>query len=123
MLGHALLAATGGTVVLDAISFTAWSAVADDFGAPAGANNEDRTLTWAVGGARNISCNYAGANTLQYRINSGAWTAYAGAFSLSSGQTLAWKYIASSNESGTITPNDDTKGSSLASFTYSAAGW
>jgi len=60
----AVLASSRGGVVLDAISFTAWSSVTDDFGAPAGASNEDRTLTWSIGGARNISCNYAGANTL-----------------------------------------------------------
>lgn len=113
----------GGGGGLDSISFTAWSDVADDFGAPAGGNNEDRTLSWSVGGARNISCNYAGSETLQYRINTGSWTTYAGAFALSSGQTLAWKYIASANESGTIVPNDDTKGESLVSFGYSATGW
>jgi hypothetical protein len=102
-----------------------WSAVADDLGAPAGATNEDRTITWTIGGARNFSADYEGGNTLNYRINSGAWTLYAGAFSVTSGQTLGWQYIASANESGTITVTDASKGSSLlsGSFGYSAAGW
>lgn len=125
MLVHHLLAAVSAAAGLDTATLSAaWSALNDDFGAPVGANNEDRTVSWSVGGARNFSCNYAGIGTLKYRINSGSWTTYAGAFSLSSGDTLAWQYIASADESGNFQPYDATKGANLGGVvTYSSTGW
>ncbi len=112
-----------GLALDDAVLSASWSAVADDLGAPLGATNEDRTITWSVGGARDISCNYTGSETLEYRIDSGSYVTYSVAFSLTSGQTLGWKYTASANESGTITVTDDTRGASVGTFTYSAGGW
>ena len=121
-----ILAVISGSVGLDAAALSAsWSGVTDDFGGGAGATNEDRTITWTRGGARNFSANYSGGNTLEYRINSGSWVTYSTAFAVTSGQTVGWKYTASGNESGTITVTDASKGAALASgtFGYSAAGW
>jgi hypothetical protein len=88
---------------------------------PANANNEDRTVSWTVGGSRTIAANYSGSNgTLSYRINSGAWTSYTAGFSLSSGQTLAWRLVWSADEFGAFTVTEN--GRTLATIDYSATG-
>lgn len=64
------------------------------------ANNEDRTITWAGGGSRTVTTNWASGGTLAYRIDGGSWTTYTqggAGFALSSGQTLAWRLTSSSN--------------------------
>lgn len=99
-----------GEPALDAVSVTPWSDIIIS-GATVTGTNEDRTLTWAVGGARNISFSYTGTGTFEYRINSGSWVNYASAFSLSSGQTLGWRYTRDpGGDSGTATVVDDTNG-------------
>jgi len=106
-----LLAAFGamGEPALDAVSLTPWSDIAISGGTIFG-TNEDRTLTWSVGGARNISFAYDGSGTFQYRINSGSWVSYSSAFSLSSGQTLGWRYARDpGGDSGTATVVDDAR--------------
>jgi len=84
-------------------------------------NNEDRTITWSAGGARTIAANYAGGNNLQYRINSGTWVAYSAGFSLSSGQTVAWRVLFSTDEFETVSVTEN--GRALGSFTVSASGY
>lgn len=112
-----------GARVLDAISLTGWSNISLTSPTTSG-TNEDRTLTWSVGGARNISLSYAGAGLLEYRINSGSWTSYSGAFSLSSGQTLGFRWTHSSNQSATTaTVTDATRGASLDTFDLTASGF
>lgn len=61
--------------------------------------NEDRAISWG-GGSRTITNNWAAGGTLQYRLDSGSWTTYTqggAGFSMTSGQTLAWKYLDASN--------------------------
>lgn len=88
---------------------------------PTAVNNEDRTVTWTVGGARTITANYSGGGTLSYRINSGAWTDYTAGFSLSSSQTLAWRLAFGGDESGSFTVSEN--GRSLQTIGYSATGF
>lgn len=84
--------------------------------------NSDLVLSWTAGGARNISANYAGAGTLEYRINSGAWTTYTAPFSVSSGQTVGWRY-APANESVVVTVTDDARIQAIDTFTVSGSGY
>lgn len=108
--------------VLDAASLTPWSNIS--FHKPTSSGtNEDRTLTWSVGGARNISASGSIMGSLQYRINSGSWTNYSGAFSLSSGQTLGWRISSVINQSTSVTVNDDTRGAALDTFNLTVTGW
>lgn len=84
--------------------------------------NEDRTVSWTVGGARTITAEYFGSNNLRYRINSGSWINYTAGFSLSSGQTLGWSFSAvSTNEFETITVKENTR--TLDSFIIDASGY
>lgn len=107
---------------LDAISLTAWSDINLAHPTISG-TNEDRTLTWSVGGARNISANVPGVGTLFYRINSGGYTTYSAPFSLSSGQTLGWRYQnGSGDESETITVTDDARAAAIDSFFVTKTG-
>lgn len=117
-----LAAGSGG---LDVVTLSAtWSGLTDDFGAPAGVANEDRTITWSRGASsRNFSTNYAGEGDLEYRINSGSWVAYTVAFAVTSGQTVGWRYEAIGDESGSIIVTDATQGSSVGTFSYSSTGW
>ena len=107
---------------LDAASLTPWSDISFNNPTSSG-TNEDRTLTWSVGGARNISASGSIVGSLEYRINSGSWTTYSGAFSFSSGQTLGWRYSSSTNQSTSVTVNDDTRGAALDTFNLTVTGF
>lgn len=109
---------------LDAASLTGWSDINLVHPTSTG-NNEDCTITWSVGGARNITISPSALSfgTLQYRINSGSWTTYSGAFSLSSGQTLAWRaFSVSSDQSASHTVTDASRGTALDSFNITKTG-
>jgi hypothetical protein len=54
--------------------------------------------------------------TLSYRINSGAYTAYSSPFSLSSGQTLGWRYQSSGDEFSFVNVTDDARTALINSF-------
>lgn len=114
-----------GARSLDAISLTGWSDVS--FSAPTTqGDNEDRTLTWAVGpSSRTISAVEIGDAfmSLYYRINSGSWTIYSGPFSLTSGQTLAWRIESDANQSGSVTVRDDTRGADIDTFNSTVTGY
>lgn len=121
-----LLAAYGalsaGSPSLDAASLTAWSGIALTHPTISG-TNEDRAITWSVGGARNISASFSSVGTVSYRIDSGGYTTYSGAFSLTSGQTLGWRYQNGiGDESETVTVTDASRGSVLGSFIVSKTG-
>jgi len=107
---------------LDAASLTGWSNIPLTHPTSSG-TNEDRTITWSVGGARNISASYGGIGTLSYRIDSGSYTTYTTPFSLSSGQTLGWRYQNGlGDESETVTVTDDARGAALDAFFVSKSG-
>lgn len=84
--------------------------------------NADLALSWSIGGARNISATYAGSGTLQYRINSGAWTTYSSPFSVASGQALGWRYSQTNFESSIVTVRDDARGATIDTFVVSSTG-
>lgn len=54
--------------------------------------NEDRT----VSGAGTVTAT-EGVYPLEYRINSGAWTAYSTGFAITNGQTLGWRATVNDN--------------------------
>ncbi len=62
-----------------------------------------------------LTASLTGGAQLYYILN-GATAAYAGAFNVADGNTLAWGVISSTTTAGTITVSSG--GSSLASFTY-----
>jgi hypothetical protein len=113
-----------GARTLDAISLTPWPDITVSSPASTG-SNADRALTWSQGGARNISASYGGNGTLQYRINSGAWTTYAGAFSHTSGETLGWQITTIfDNQSATdVVVTDATRGATIDTFSITASGF
>lgn len=75
-----------------AVLASAWSAIT--FASPTSqGTNEDRAITWG-GGARTITTNWASGGTLEYRLDSGSYVTYSGGFSMTSGQTLGWRYQA-----------------------------
>lgn len=84
--------------------------------------NEDRTISFG-GGSRTITCDYAGTQTLQYRLDSGTWTTYSSGFSLTSGQTLGWRYQAGDNETPAVSVNVYVAGALLDTFTVRATGF
>lgn len=119
----AAFAALSGAGSLDAASLTGWSDISLVHPTTSG-TNEDRTITWSVGGARNISLSgVTGGYALSYRINSGSYVTYSTAFSLSSGQTLGWRVqSATVDASDILTVNDDTRGSAIDSFNVTKTG-
>lgn len=84
--------------------------------------NEDRTISFG-GGSRNVTCDYAGTQTLQYRIDSGSYVTYSGAFSVTSGQTVGWRYQAGANETPAVSVNVYVAGALLDTFTVRAIGF
>jgi hypothetical protein len=116
-----ILDALLGTLgLLDPITAT-WGPIDIVFPTSAGANS-DVTVSFQSGGVRSLSATYGGQD-LHYRINSGAWTAYAGPFSVTSGQTVGWRYSVSYNESFSLTVRDDTRGATISAFSVSASGF
>lgn len=113
----ALIAAGGVPATISA----AWSDITVASPSTQGAN-EDRTISFG-GGLRNVTCSYAGTQTLGYRIDSGSYVTYSGGFSLTSGQTLGWRYTASDNESPAVTVNVYVAGVLLDTFTVRAIGF
>lgn len=96
---------------LGPISVTAWSAIGYSSPSTSG-TNEDRTLTFN-GPARTINLTYgAGANTLEYRINSGAWTV-GDSLSISSGQTLGFRISGSTPEVTSVDVKDGSRGNEV----------
>lgn len=84
------------------------------------ANNEDRAITWG-GGARTITAVSGSGGTLYYRIDGASWIAYSSGFSLTSGQTVAWRIQFGGNESAQT--NVYVQGVLLSSFNSSASGF
>lgn len=89
------------------------------------ANNEDRQLSWG-GGSRTIKNNWAaGIGTLEYRLDAGSWTTYTeggAGFSMTSGQTLAWRMTTSTD----ITLGNavvSVNGIAVDTFTIEASGF
>lgn len=114
-----LLGAGGGKG--QAVISGAWSDLAGTVGVPT-VSNEDRTITFS-GGARTVTRSGGGAGvTWEYRINSGAWTAYSGGFSLTSGQTLGWQATYTVNVTVT-TVTVAVDGVTLDQFTSEASGF
>lgn len=106
---------------LDAAALSAaWSDISVSF-PPAGGTNEDRTVTWSIGGARTVTASYGGGGVLAYRIDSGTFTNYAGGFSLSSGQSLGWRVTFGTNEVGSVSVS--INGEALDSFAANASGF
>lgn len=114
------------SAALDAVSLSAtWSDIPLTAPTTQG-TNEDRTLTWSLGGARNVSVSTSGAaviSALEYRINSGAWTAYGAAFSLTSGQTLGWRTnTAGVNGTETVTVTDASRAATIDTYDVVGSG-
>lgn len=110
----AALAPTGAAIS------AAWTDLAGSVGDPT-VNNEDRTITFG-GGTRTITKFGSGIGvTWEYRINSGSWTAYSAGFSLTSGQTLAWRATYTTNVTTTITIY--VNGVTLDQFNSEASGF
>ena len=102
------------------ITVTAWSSIGYN-GPVTFATNEDRTLTFS-GPARTINLSHSLLNTLAYRINSGAWLGGT-SFSISSGQTLGFRVSGSSNEIGTVTVQDGSRGNeTIRQFAVAVTG-
>lgn len=102
----------------------AWSDIAVASPSTSG-TNEDRTLTFA-GAARNISASSSfSVGALQYRLDSGSWTAYGSAFSITSGQTLGWRWASvEGNQAQTaVTVLDASRGAELDSFNLTSTGF
>lgn len=102
-----------GGGALDPISLSAlWSDISIASPATQG-TNEDRTVTFNSGGSRSIELSgYATVITgVEYRINSGSWTAYSAPFSITSGQTLGFRATTGGgNGSETVTVADASRG-------------
>jgi hypothetical protein len=92
---HALFIALGGG---GPIIVTPWPDIT--FSSPTtSGTNSDNTLSFS-GGARNVTVENTAGGTLEYRINSGAYITYSGAFSVTNGQTLGWRWTNIGNASG-----------------------
>jgi hypothetical protein len=118
-----LLAAIAGSLGLGGASISApWSDIS--FSSPtANGSNEDRTIT----GSGTVYEGALGGNTiasLEYRINSGSWTSYpgAGGFSITSGQTLAWR-VTSAGGNQSAPANIFVNGNPLDSFQVTVTGF
>ncbi|MBV8683780.1 MAG: hypothetical protein JO111_12975 [Caulobacteraceae bacterium] len=84
-----------------------------------GGTNNNQTLT-GVTGSMLVSASITGAGGLFYVLNGGAGQFYTGPFLWPEGQTLCWGVNTSGgNVAGTVTVENDTAGTTLASFTYS----
>lgn len=111
----AALAPTGATIS------AVWSDLAGSSGVPT-VNNEDRTISFG-GGTRTITRSGGGVGvTWEYRINSGSWTTYSSGFSLTSGQTLAWRATYTVNVTVT-TVTVAVDGVTLDQFNSEASGF
>lgn len=88
------------------------------------ATSGDKTVTWTVGGSRAISINYGGDGIVSYRINSGSYVSYSGAFFLQSGQTLGWRVWFVDNETSQIIVTETGISSrTLGTISTNAVGW
>lgn len=68
-------------------------------------------------GSIDVSIAYTGAASVEYRIDSGTWTTYSGAFSVDTGETVGWRFTNFGTDSGTATVTNDTTGKDLDTFT------
>ena len=68
-------------------------------------------------GSIDVSLAYTGAATAEYRIDSGSWTTYSGAFSVDAGETVGWRFTNFGSDSGTATVTNDTASQQLDTFT------
>ena len=68
-------------------------------------------------GSIDVSLAYTGAATAEYRIDSGSWTTYSGAFSVDAGETVGWRFTFFGSDSGTATVTNDTASQQLDTFT------
>lgn len=99
---------------------TAWSAIT--FASPTTqATNEDRAITWS-GGARTITNNWTSGGTLQYRLDSGSYVNYTAGFSMTSGQTLGWRYQAGGSNINAVS-QVSVNGAVLGSFNIIVTGY
>lgn len=115
---HAFLMALGQA---PASISAGWSDLAGSSGVPT-VSNEDRTISFG-GGSRTITRSGGGVGvTWEYRINSGSWTTYSGGFSLTSGQTLAWRATYTVNVTVT-TVTVAVAGVTLDQFNSEASGF
>lgn len=119
MFAFAFVGVAGGGEDPAVIS-AAWSDITDTFG-PGGVTNEDRTITF-IGPARTVTAASPPSGTLAYRIDSGSYVTYSGGFSLTSGQTLGWRFAGSENLVATPVPVS-VNGALLDTFNISATGW
>lgn len=115
-----MLLAMAGIGGKDAASLSAvWSDISATY--PTAEANEDRTVSWDIGGDRTVTTSYSGVNTLNYRLDSGSWTDSSGGFTMSSGQTLGWQITAASNE-GPVSVIVYVDGVELDTFTVTVTG-
>jgi hypothetical protein len=114
---HAIFIGMGGG---GPIIVTPWSDITFSSPTTSGTSG-DRTLSFS-GGARNITVNNTAGGTLEYRINSGAYTTYSGAFSVTSGQTLGWRWTYIGNASGEAIISASI-GGEFARFNLTATGF
>lgn len=91
--------------------------------------NEDNLIEWDLGLARTYVVAYYGTGAAHYRLDSGPYVQITGgwsgtSFSISSGQTLGFKYAttANINETRYITVFDSATGVYLDSFNVSYSG-
>ena len=68
-------------------------------------------------GSIDVSLAYTGAATAEYRIDSGSWTTYSGAFSVDAGETVGWRFTFFGSDSGTATVTNDSAAQTLDTFT------
>ena len=119
----AVFASMSGTSALSNISLSAaWNDISlvGNPPPPAGFTGA-RTLTWTGGGSRNISVIIGVDGTILYNINSTGYVAYTGPFTMTSGQTLQFRYARSTfDDFGSVTVLDQTNSNAtVGSFTCS----
>lgn len=68
-------------------------------------------------GSIDVSIAYTGGGAVRYRIDSGSWTAYSSAFSVSDGETVGFDFTNFGADSGTATVTNDTTGDTIDTFT------
>lgn len=121
MLLHALIAVLGGGLASIASPWADLSIVS-----PATqANTADEQITWIGGGSRRVLNSWASGGTLEYRLDAGAWTTYTQGgtgFTMTSGQTLAWRMTLNANQS-TVNANVTINGAALDTFSITASGF
>lgn len=120
---HPLIAVMGRTP--PTLTGGPWADITVTFPTSSGTNS-DLQISWVgASGTRTVKHNWNSGGTLEYRIDAGTWTTYTqggSGFTITSGQTVAWRFTPGGNFSAVDT-EVRVDGVLLDTFQLSASGF